>query len=93
MSRVDCDDRITCLTCQNYRPRGSCLAASRGELSSTDKQYAPNTAQLRRCEGYSPISSEKDKRSGVQRWPSLSKQREKPSVPAQEEAKARKVRR
>lgn len=64
------DDRRTCSVCMNYRAN-RCLAAWRGELPATSRQYHPRPNMLRRCEGYQPDASDPDRRPGRERWPGL----------------------
>lgn len=54
------DDRITCETCRSYRAH-YCAAL---------KQCAFPALPLR-CMAYTPIRSQADQRTGVQRWPRL----------------------
>ncbi|QXP94369.1 hypothetical protein [Methylococcus capsulatus] len=64
------DDRRTCSVCLNYRAN-RCLAAWRGELPATSRQYHPRPNQPRRCEGYQPNAEDPDRRHGRERWPGL----------------------
>ena len=65
------DDRKYCRRCRNLTPRGLCLAARRGELLSTGRDYEPVDTIPRRCEGYLPNASDIDQRPGRKRWPEL----------------------
>ncbi|QXP90019.1 hypothetical protein [Methylococcus capsulatus] len=64
------DDRRTCSVCTNFRA-GRCLAAWRGELPATSRQYHPRPNMMRRCEGYQPNAEDPDRRPGKVRWPGL----------------------
>lgn len=64
------DDRRTCNQCTNFRA-WRCLAAWRGQLPATSRQYHPDPSMLRRCEGYQPGADDIDRRHGRDRWPGL----------------------
>lgn len=51
------DDRRRCTECANFAQGGRCLAAWRGQLERTARQYRPVPDLLRRCEGYAPTAS------------------------------------
>ena len=64
------DDRRHCHECANFTSSGRCLAAWRGEIRA-DRTYHPLDDLPRRCEGYSPGSSDSDRCTGRERWPNL----------------------
>jgi hypothetical protein len=65
------DDRRTCRQCVNLARSGRCLAAGRGELAVTSRDYRPPPDRLHRCEGYIPGADDPDRRAGRERWPAL----------------------
>ena len=69
----DTDDRRTCAQCLNGCRPGPCLAVRRGELVAA-RTYDPDRKQLHRCIAYKPMPSERDQRTGRQRWPNLNYQ-------------------
>ncbi|RYF47360.1 MAG: hypothetical protein EOO38_12335 [Cytophagaceae bacterium] len=70
-SAVD-DDRRRCDQCVNLTERGLCLAARRGEINAT-RVHKPVRDLLQRCIGYMPKATDRDQRSGRERWPGLVK--------------------
>jgi hypothetical protein len=69
------DDRRTCRECVNPAKSGRCLAAGRGDLVATARDYRPPPDRLHRCEGYAPGAEVPDRRPGRERWPGLTKPR------------------
>jgi hypothetical protein len=65
------DDRRTCRECANLAKSGRCLAAGRGELVATARDYRPPPGRPHRCEGYVPGAEDPDRRAGRERWPGL----------------------
>jgi hypothetical protein len=69
------DDRRTCTQCANLAKSGRCLAAARGELVATARDYRPPPDRLHRCERYAPGADDPDRRPGRERWPRLTEPR------------------
>jgi hypothetical protein len=65
------DTRRTCRRCRELARNGRCMAAGRGELPMTARQYEPVTDRLERCIGYLPGSDDPDQRPGRERYPHL----------------------
>jgi hypothetical protein len=65
------DTRRTCRRCRELAGNGRCMAAGRGELPMTARQYEPVTDRLERCIGYLPGSDDPDQRPGRERYPHL----------------------
>lgn len=68
------DNRRRCTQCTNRRPYdGVCkvTATIKGALVIANRSYTPDPGQLRRCEGYTPKTSDNDQRTGAERWPGL----------------------
>lgn len=65
------DTRRTCRQCLNLAHNGRCLAAARGELPMTARQYEPIPDRLERCVAYSPNADDTDQRPGKERYFSL----------------------
>ena len=61
------DDRIHCTDCAHLRGRVCAQAAMIGAI----KGYTPVLNIARRCEGFKPLATASDQRTGAQRWPSL----------------------
>ena len=62
------DDRRTCRQCLNLARNGRCLAAGRGEIPMTSRQYAPDPDQWQRCIGYAPGADDSNQRPGDKRY-------------------------
>lgn len=68
---LPCDLR-TCSQCANYRQRVCTVARpERGALVIANRGYRPDPNRLLRCEGYAPLATESDQRTGAERWPGL----------------------
>lgn len=65
------DTRRTCRQCRNLAGNGRCLAAGRGELPLTQREYRPDPDRLERCVGYQPTADDADQRPGRERFPGL----------------------
>jgi hypothetical protein len=66
------DDLRTCSQCANLRQRVCTIAKpERGALVIANRGYRPDPSRLLRCEGYAPLASEADQRTGAERWPGL----------------------
>lgn len=59
------DDRITCRECRRLGSGGYCGAGNWGS------RYRPNPDIKQRCVAFVPMPGSSDKRTGLQRWPSL----------------------
>lgn len=64
------DDRITCRDCSQLVGR-QCRAALRREIVGAGTRYEPIDDLPRRCEGFRPLLTATDTRTGAERWPSL----------------------
>jgi hypothetical protein len=66
------DDRRTCAQCANYQLRVCRIAKPEaGALVVATSGYRPDPVRLVRCEGYAPMASDSDQRTGAERWPGL----------------------
>lgn len=66
------DDLRTCSQCANLRQWVCTIAKpERGALVIANRGYRPDPSRLLRCEGYAPLASEADQRTGAERWPGL----------------------
>ena len=59
------DDRITCRECRRLGSGGYCGSGNWGS------RYRPNPDLKQRCVAFVPLPDAKDKKTGLQRWPSL----------------------
>lgn len=65
-------DLCTCSQCANYRQRVCTVARpERGAQVIANRGYRPDPNRLLRCEGYAPLATEPDQRTGAERWPGL----------------------
>lgn len=65
------DDRIHCGMCR-HADGIYCRAAKSGILHGTSKMASPMPISVKwRCEGFVPLPSLPDQRTGAQRWPRL----------------------
>lgn len=65
-------DLGTCSQCAHYRQRVCAIARpKRGALVIANRGYRPDPNRLLRCEGYAPLATESDQRTGAERWPGL----------------------
>jgi len=64
------DDRRTCSQCTNLRQRICTIAKpERGAMVVAIRGYRPDPTRLLRCEGYAPLASDSDQRTGAERGP------------------------